>query len=83
VFDGDVVVVAPQLSAADRTLVCLYYGYPAATALSALRASVKYANVSRFRDIIQGFDRQGLVHVKGDAVHLTHLGVAAAEKLLS
>jgi len=83
VFDGETVVVAPQLSAADRALVALYHSYPAPCDIAALRISVKYANVTRFRGILQTLDRAGRVHLKGSVVHLTRLGLSDAENVMS
>ena len=82
VFDGEAVVVAPQLNAADRAIVALYHCYPRPYELGALRTAVKYGNITRFREILQVLDKKGLVHINGQKAHLTHLGVAAAEDLL-
>jgi hypothetical protein len=83
VFDGDAVVVAPQLRASERVLVALYHSHPASMNLEDLRTCVKYGNASRFRTLVSQVDRQGLAHVKGSTVFLTHLGVERAEALLS
>lgn len=83
VFDGETVVVAPSLSAAQKVLVALYYSYPTSCDVAALRASVKYGNVTRFRGILQMLDREGRVHLKVNEVYLTRLGIVDAEALLS
>jgi hypothetical protein len=82
VFDGDAIVVAPHLSATERALVGLYHSYPDPCAVSSLRASVKYANATRFRILLEALEKKGFVHIKADQAYLTRLGVDAVESLL-
>ena len=83
VFDGETVVVAPSLSAREKTVLALYNCYPSPCDATKLRGSVKYGNVTRFGEILQVLDHQGLVHLKGSNVYLTRLGATATESLIS
>lgn len=75
--------MAPKLNATQRALIAMYHGYPSPSKVTAVRSAVKYANATRFRALLTALERDGLVHLKDGSVHLTHLGVAAAEELLS
>jgi len=82
VFEGETVVVAPELDAAERVVVALYHRYPGPMELGTLKTAVKYGHITRFRGILQALDKKGLVHLKEERVYLTHRGVVTAEDLL-
>lgn len=77
---GDLVVVATDLSAKERALVALYHAFPKPMNIRALRESVGYKNLARFRRILSDQAKGGTTHIKGDDVYLTQKGVAWVEK---
>lgn len=78
-FNGQKIVVAPELTASERVLVALYDAYPAYQTVPALLRSVRYANPTRFRKLLGDLDSRGLVVVAEHGAHLTSRGLAHVE----
>lgn len=77
---GELIVVATNLTALDRSMLALYRTFPEALDFGKLRTAVKYENPTRFRGLIKRLAKEALVHVKGDDVYLTRKGVRWVEQ---
>lgn len=77
---GDLIVTATDLSAKDRTLVALYHAFPEPVQVDDLRATVRYANVSRYKVLLKELAAPAHIHVKDGQVYLTRKGVSHIEK---
>lgn len=78
-IDGELVVLATDLSATERALAGLYSQYPEAVELRRLRAACKYENVTRFRKHLERLAGDALVHLTANGYVLTRKGVAWVE----
>ena len=76
---GDYVVLATNLRAHQRILVALYGSYPKPMGVEELRLAVNYLNTTRFRSILVEHQREALVYVKDEQVHITKKGIAWVE----
>lgn len=80
-IDGDLVVLANSLSAAEKLLIALYHEYPEPINFDDLRTSIDYANKSRFEnEVIKDLQKEKLVHLKQGQAYLTKKGIAWIEQ---
>lgn len=79
--DGDLLVLATELQADDRTLLALHHAHPSSVAIPALRVQVGYNNPSRFKNaILGGLAKDRRIYVKNDAATITSKGIKQIEK---
>lgn len=79
--DGNLIVLATNLPAAQRALVALYHTYPEPLGTTALRQAVQYEHAWRFRNqVLKGEQDKRHLHVRDDDVYLTRKGVAWVEQ---
>lgn len=79
-IDGRMIVVATDLTAADRALVALYQCYPESIGIPDLREAVQYQNATRFQTILSDLARKRIVYVQGERCRLTTKGTKWVEK---
>lgn len=79
--DGDLLVLATELQADQRTLLALHHAHPSSVAIPALRVQVGYNNSTRFKNSILGdLAKDRRVHIKNDAATITSKGIKEVEK---
>lgn len=78
-IDGEIVVLATDLSATQRAMLVLYHTYPRRFGMRELQRSVKYKHVTEFRRLMEQQERVARVHVSDDGIVLTRKGLAWVE----
>lgn len=78
-IDGELIVLATNLSSSERGLVALYKKSPEAMGIDDLRSAVGYQNKSRFRALLSDQATKRLVHIREDTVRITKKGIAWVE----
>ncbi len=78
--DGDLLVLAMELSAADRTLLALHHAQPNSMPIGDLREMVGYKNSSEFKTkVLAGLAKNRRIHLKNGAASITSNGIGEIE----
>jgi len=80
-IDGHLLVLVNSLTAKNQVFVALYKENP--INLDRLRNAVQYKNSTRFRKILEECQKERLIYIKEDLVHITSKGIQKAEQILS
>ena len=79
--DGDLLILATELQADDRTLLALHHAHPSSVPITDLRARVRYSNSTDFRKkVLAKLQKPLFIHVKNGAATITTKGVREIEK---
>jgi len=78
--DGDLLVLATDIPAAERTLLALHHAHPSSLPIGELRAQVRYRNPSEFKTkVLAGLEKPLYIYVKEGAVSITSKGIKKIE----
>lgn len=81
--DGDLLVLATELPADDRTLLALHHAHPSSLPINELRAQVRYQNSTEFKTkVLAKLVKPLLIHVKNGAATITSKGIKEIEKTM-
>lgn len=79
--DGNLLVLATELPADDRTLLALHHAHPSSLPISELRAQVRYKNSTEFKTkVLAALEKPLFVYVKDGAATITSNGIKEIEK---
>ena len=79
--DGDLLVLATELQADERTLLALHHAHPSSLPIKELRAQVRYQNSTEFRSkVLAALEKPLYIYVKEGAATITTKGIRKIEK---
>lgn len=81
--DGDLLVLATELPAAQRALLALHRAHPSAVPISELRSMVRYSHSTQFKTkVLEALTKDLRIHIKNGAATITSKGIKEIEAVL-